>query len=158
MCTDRLRCNIDNLEELDQQIQAIKDKIFEEFPLEPTHNKGVVIEELLSHKIPTEVLIRAPKGIRNKGSRKKKRPIGPGEKAKKKIKNKKRKKRKKSRRKCNFCEKLVRLHDKRNCPLKLGIPDIETGETSTDEDSDDDDTYDEETDDETNGKESNEDI
>ncbi|XP_035832663.1 protein FAR1-RELATED SEQUENCE 5-like [Helianthus annuus] len=29
---------------------------------------------------------------------------------------------KKKRRKCNFCEKLVRGHDKRNCPLKKGKP------------------------------------
>lgn len=157
MCIDRLRCNTSNLEELDLQIKAIKDKIFEEFPLEPTYSKEVVIEELLSHKKPTEILITAPKGIRNKGSRKTKRPIGPSEKAKKKS---KKKGKKKSRRKCNFCNKRVRLHDKRNCPLKLGIPDEETGDTSTEEDTDEDtdEMSEEGTYGESNGEETDEDI
>ncbi|XP_076926770.1 protein FAR1-RELATED SEQUENCE 5-like [Bidens hawaiensis] len=136
MCIDRLRCNTKYLEELDLQIKAIKDKIFEEFPLEPTYT---------------------PKGIRNKGSRKTKRPIGPSEKAKKKS---KKKGKKKSRRKCNFCNKRVRLHDKRNCPLKLGIPDEETGNTSTEEDTDEDtdEISKEGTDGESNGEETDKDI
>ncbi|XP_076921982.1 protein FAR1-RELATED SEQUENCE 5-like [Bidens hawaiensis] len=157
MCIDRLRCNARYLEELDLQIKAIKEKIFEEFPLEPTYSKEVVIEELLSHKKPIKILITTPNGIQNKGSRKTKRPIGPSEKAKKKS---KKKGKKKSRRKCNFCNKRVRLHDKRNCPQKLGIPDEETGDTSTEEDTDEDtdEISKEGTYGESNGKETDKDI
>jgi len=127
------------LEELDVQIQSIKDNILKEFPMEPSYNnKGVVIEDLLSHPQPSEISVTAPKGIRNKGCGKRKRFVGAAEKAKK-IK-------KKNKRKCNFCKKFVRGHDSRNCPVKLGKADAETKET-TDEESDE--TYDEETDEET---------
>ncbi|XP_022042375.1 protein FAR1-RELATED SEQUENCE 5-like [Helianthus annuus] len=52
--------------------------------------------------------------------------IRPGEKAIKKS--------KKPRRKCNFCNKRVRGHDKRNCPLKKGDP--VKDDSSTDEEDD----------------------
>ncbi|KAJ0704530.1 putative Zinc finger, SWIM-type, MULE transposase domain, FHY3/FAR1 family [Helianthus annuus] len=133
MCTDRVRCNDDKLEELDRQVQLIKDKIFEEFPSEPSYNKnGVIIEELISHSEPSEVTVIAPKGIRNKGCGKHKRLVGSREKGKQKNKGKSKlpfKKKGKSKfvkkikkRKCNFCNELVDDHDSRNCPIKTGKP------------------------------------
>ncbi|KAJ0565769.1 hypothetical protein HanIR_Chr06g0266321 [Helianthus annuus] len=55
-----------------------------------------------------------------------KQTIGSGEKAIRKS--------KKPRRKCNFCNKRVRDHDKRNCPLKKGPP--VKDDSSTDEEDD----------------------
>ncbi|XP_021991431.1 protein FAR1-RELATED SEQUENCE 5-like [Helianthus annuus] len=111
MCRDRVRGNIEKLQELSDQIQAIKDKLFSEIPYDHSINKkDVVIEDVIAHKQPAELSCTAPRKIRNKGCGKHKRTVGPGEKA---IKSSKKK-----RRKCNFCGKLVRGHDKRNCPLK----------------------------------------
>ncbi|KAJ0815830.1 putative transcription factor interactor and regulator CCHC(Zn) family [Helianthus annuus] len=113
MCRDRVRGNIDKLEELHLHIQALKDKIFAEVPYDPEiSRKGVAIQEVIAHTEPNDISCTAPKKIHNKGCGKHKRPIGPREKAIKVV--------KKPRRKCNYCGKRVRKHDKRNCPLKKG--------------------------------------
>ncbi|XP_022019393.1 protein FAR1-RELATED SEQUENCE 5-like [Helianthus annuus] len=129
MCRDRVRGNIDKLEELDSHIQALKDKIFAEVPYDTKiHRKGLAIQEVIAHTEPDEISCTAPKKIRNKGCGKHKRPIGPREQAIKAA--------KKPRRKCNYCGKRVRKHDKRNCPLKKGKPTKD--DSSTDEDADED--------------------
>ncbi|XP_022003594.1 protein FAR1-RELATED SEQUENCE 5-like [Helianthus annuus] len=112
---DMVHGNIEKLQESSDQIQAIKDKLFSEIPYDHSINKkDVVIEDVIFHKQPAEVSCTAPRKICNKGCGKHKRTVGPGEKAIKIS--------KKRRRKCNFCEKHVRGHDKRNCPLKKGEP------------------------------------
>ncbi|XP_022032054.1 protein FAR1-RELATED SEQUENCE 5-like [Helianthus annuus] len=115
MCRDRVRGNIEKLQELSNQIQAIKDKLFSEIPYDHSINKkDVVIEDVIAHKQPAEVCCTAPRKIRNKGCGKHKRTIGPGEKAieisKKREGN------------VISAKKRVRGHDKRNCPLKKGEP------------------------------------
>ncbi|MFS7918505.1 putative transcription factor interactor and regulator CCHC(Zn) family [Helianthus anomalus] len=113
MCRDRVRGNIDKLEELGSHIQALKDKIFAEVPYDTEiHRKGVAIQEVIAHTEPDEISCTTPNKIRNKGCGTHKIPIGPREKAIKAA--------KKPRRKCNYCGKQVRTHDKRNCPLKKG--------------------------------------
>ncbi|XP_035845050.1 protein FAR1-RELATED SEQUENCE 1-like [Helianthus annuus] len=98
MCRDRVRGKIDKLEELNAQVQALKDKIFAEVPYDLEVNmKAVVYQEILSHAIPEELSCTAPKKIRNKGCGKHKRLVGSKEIAIKKF--------KKKRRKCSVCGK-----------------------------------------------------
>lgn len=126
MCTDRLRCNYEKLEQLDLQIQKIKEQVFLDLPVEPSYNKNdVLIEDLISHVQPSEVSFTAPNGIRNKGCGKHKRVIGEREKAKKMSKKKKRR--------CGCCNKKVRGHNIRTCPLKSGKPVEDCEETTDDE-------------------------
>ncbi|MFS7990221.1 putative transcription factor interactor and regulator CCHC(Zn) family [Helianthus anomalus] len=87
--------------------------------------KGVAIQEVISHTEPDEISCTAPKKIHNKGCGKHKRPVGPREKAIKAV--------KKPRRKCNYCGKRVRKHDKRNCPLKKGNPTNDDSSTNEDD-------------------------
>ncbi|XP_035838155.1 protein FAR1-RELATED SEQUENCE 5-like [Helianthus annuus] len=147
MCRDRVRGKIDKLEELDAEVQALKDRIFAEVPYDPEINKkDVVYQEILSHAIPEALSCTAPKKIRNKGCGKHKRQVGAREIAIKKF--------KKKRRKCSVCGKRVRKHDKRNCPTKKGKPtkdDSSTEEVEEEED-DDDSEYDEEDDNGTDGE------
>ncbi|XP_022041060.1 protein FAR1-RELATED SEQUENCE 5-like [Helianthus annuus] len=131
---DRMRGKIDKLEELDAQVQALKDKIFAEVPYDPEVNKKVVVyQEILSHAIPEELSCTAPKKIRNKGCGKHKRPVGSKEIAIKKF--------KKKRRKCSVCGKRVRKHDKRNCPTKKGKPTKDDSSTKEVDEEEDDDHY-----------------
>ncbi|XP_022032045.1 protein FAR1-RELATED SEQUENCE 5-like [Helianthus annuus] len=68
MCRDRVRGNIEKLQELSDQIQAIKDKLFSEIPYDDSINKkDVVIEDVIAHKQPAEVSCMAPRKIRNQG-------------------------------------------------------------------------------------------
>ncbi|XP_035836070.1 protein FAR1-RELATED SEQUENCE 5-like [Helianthus annuus] len=134
MCRDRVRGKIDKLEELDAQVQALKDKIFAEVPYDPEVNKkAIVYQEILSHAIPEELSCTAPKKIRNKGCGKNKRPVGSKEIAIKKFKRK--------RRKCSVCGKRVRKHDKRNCPTKKGKPTKDDSSTEEVDEEEDDDHY-----------------
>ncbi|MFS7902739.1 hypothetical protein Hanom_Chr01g00014821 [Helianthus anomalus] len=89
--------------------------------------KGVAIQEVIAHTEPDEISCTTPKKIRNKGCGKHKRLVGPREKAIKVV--------KKPRRKCNYCGKRVRKHDKRNFPLKKGNP--TNDDSSTDEEDED---------------------
>ncbi|XP_022030373.2 protein FAR1-RELATED SEQUENCE 5-like [Helianthus annuus] len=88
-CGDRLRGDSVKLAWFVEQIKAIKNKIFEEVPTDPSsNNKGGVFEELVGESQPDSVSFVAPQGIRNKGCGRSRRLIGPGEKAKKKQKRK----------------------------------------------------------------------
>ena len=62
---------------------------------------------------------------------------------------------KKKKRKCGFCMKLVRGHNIRTCPLKLGQTGTES-EKTTDDDIDE--LNEEETEDETNEEDTDEDL
>ncbi|KAK9075528.1 hypothetical protein SSX86_003852 [Deinandra increscens subsp. villosa] len=110
-CVDRLRSDEERLLLLDKEVQMIKDKIFNELPIDASSNsKRDVIQELNSINDPQEVDLEPPPGIRNKGSGTAKRLRGPGEKAieiiDKPLKN------------CNYCKQKVRNHDSRNCPKR----------------------------------------
>ncbi|KAJ0888947.1 putative transcription factor interactor and regulator CCHC(Zn) family [Helianthus annuus] len=109
-CGDQLRGDSVKLAWFVEQIKAIKNKIFEEVPSDPSSkNKGGVFEELVGELQPDSVSFVAPQGIRNKGCGKSARLIGLGEKAKVKSKKKKRN--------CKLCGKRA-YHDSRNCPTK----------------------------------------
>ncbi|XP_076944392.1 protein FAR1-RELATED SEQUENCE 5-like [Bidens hawaiensis] len=106
-CANRARGNIDLLQSLVDQMQQMKNNIWEKIPTEPSYNsKSAIIEDLVGYKIPDKVTITPPIRIRNKGSSSRKRKIGPGEKAKKRS--------KKPKRFCKKCNKHVHGHDSRN--------------------------------------------
>ncbi|KAK9070388.1 hypothetical protein SSX86_010790 [Deinandra increscens subsp. villosa] len=110
-CVDHLRSNEARLILLDEQVQRIKDEIFNELPVETSsNNKRAVIQELNTINDPQEVELEPPPGIRNKGSGTAKRLRGPGEKAMEVI--------NKPLKNCNYCKQKVRNHDSRNCPKK----------------------------------------
>ncbi|XP_021996712.1 protein FAR1-RELATED SEQUENCE 5-like [Helianthus annuus] len=107
-CTDRLRHNIGKLSELSGEIKEIRNRVFREFPTEPTCNKtSAVISDLLKQPEDMEVSINPPQGIRNKGCGTNHRLIGPGEKA---VVNSA-----KTTRLCGKCKKYINDHDSRNC-------------------------------------------
>ncbi|XP_022032540.1 protein FAR1-RELATED SEQUENCE 5-like [Helianthus annuus] len=123
--------HLDHEKEVVNEFKALKDKIFAEVPYDLEINRnGVAIQEVIANTEPDEISCTTPKKIRNKGCRKHKRPIGPREKAIKAVKM--------SRRKCNYCGKRVRKHDKRNCPLKKGKPTKDDSSTDEDDEEDED--------------------
>ncbi|XP_076948409.1 uncharacterized protein LOC143620652 [Bidens hawaiensis] len=98
-CLDRLRDQNERLNAFATKIKELKKEIFEEFPHNPNHrNQKAMIEELLQQSQPEEVCITAPKGIKNKGSGKR-RLIGAREKAVEKA--------KKKRRLCSYCGNML---------------------------------------------------
>ncbi|XP_076930568.1 uncharacterized protein LOC143595439 [Bidens hawaiensis] len=106
-CADRARGNIDLLQTLVDQMQQMKNNIWDKIPIEPSCNSNTsIIEDLVGYKIPEKVTITPPTRIRNKGSGSHKRTIGPGEKAKRKG--------KKPKGFCKKCNKHVHGHDSRN--------------------------------------------
>ncbi|XP_076890398.1 protein FAR1-RELATED SEQUENCE 5-like [Bidens hawaiensis] len=106
-CADRARGNIELLQSLVDQMHQIKDKIWETIPIEPSYNSNsAIIQYLIGYKLPEQITIKPPTGIKNKGSGSRKRKIGLGEKAKKKS--------KKPKRFCAKCNKRVHGHDSRN--------------------------------------------
>ncbi|XP_076953583.1 protein FAR1-RELATED SEQUENCE 5-like [Bidens hawaiensis] len=106
-CADRARGNIELLQSLVDQMHQIKDNIWKKIPIEPSCNSNsATIQDLIGYKLPEQITIKPPTGIKNKGSGSRKRKIGPGEKAKKKS--------KKPKRFCAKCNKRVRGHDSHN--------------------------------------------
>ncbi|XP_076930690.1 protein FAR1-RELATED SEQUENCE 1-like [Bidens hawaiensis] len=92
-CADRTRGNTELFQSLVDQMQQMKNKIWEKIPCEPSYNsKSTIIQDLIGYKIPEKVTILPP--------------TGPGEMAKKKS--------KKPKRFCKKCDKHVRGHDSRN--------------------------------------------
>ncbi|XP_076958851.1 uncharacterized protein LOC143634720 [Bidens hawaiensis] len=68
-CADRLRHKPNCLNALFAQLKVIKDKVFKEFPSEPSCNsKRSIISELVGQPDTVDVTIKPPTGIKNKGS------------------------------------------------------------------------------------------
>ncbi|XP_076892484.1 protein FAR1-RELATED SEQUENCE 5-like [Bidens hawaiensis] len=86
-CADRARGNIELLQSLVDQMNQIKVQIGEKIPIEPSYNNNSgIVQDLIGYKLPEQITIKPPTGIKNKGSGSRKRKIGLGEKAKKKNK------------------------------------------------------------------------
>ncbi|KAI3745376.1 hypothetical protein L1987_58487 [Smallanthus sonchifolius] len=113
-CMDLLRGHPDRLVSFAQQIREMKVEVFENYPVEGCSNsKSAVIRELVGDINHSDVPFTAPRGIKNKGSgTKRRRFIGPGERASVT--------RKKPGRKCRKCLGIGD-HDSRNCPLNEDV-------------------------------------
>ncbi|KAI3695158.1 hypothetical protein L1987_78147 [Smallanthus sonchifolius] len=113
-CMDRLRGHPDRLVSFAQQIREMKVEVFENYPVEGCSNsKSAMIRELVGDVNHSDVPFTARRGIKNKGSgTKRRRFIGPGERASVT--------RKKPGRKCRKCLGIGD-HDSRNCPLNEDV-------------------------------------
>ncbi|KAD3640403.1 hypothetical protein E3N88_29626 [Mikania micrantha] len=108
---DRIRNDPERLALLDKEMEAIKEKIFQELPYSQINQtKNAIIQELVNVSEPSNIKYTISLGIRNKGCGTNRRLIGPGEKA---IINSQ-----KPKRKCRYCNKMVNNHDSRNFPVK----------------------------------------
>ncbi|KAD4584221.1 hypothetical protein E3N88_21822 [Mikania micrantha] len=108
---DRIRNDPERLALLDKEVEAIKEKIFQELPYSQINQtKNAIIQELVNVPEPSNIKYTISPGIRNKGCGTNRRLIGPWEKA---IINSQ-----KPKRKCRYCNKMVNNHDSRNCPVK----------------------------------------
>ncbi|XP_022032688.1 protein FAR1-RELATED SEQUENCE 5-like [Helianthus annuus] len=127
-CVNRLWRDMERLSEFADEMKNLKNKIYEEVPIQPAYNSKEVVMANLAGVVSSskEVTLTAPQGIRNKGSGTKHRLIGPGEKAMEKS------KKKKTTRFCNTCLMYVDDHDSRNCPDKINpTTDQDSGNCST---------------------------
>ncbi|KAD2804488.1 hypothetical protein E3N88_37865 [Mikania micrantha] len=109
-CMDLLIGDVEEFDSFFEQIKDMKQNLFEKLKIEAsTRSRLSEIRDLVGDFDDSEVLFSALEGIRNKGSRgKKRRVVGPHETAAVKS--------KKTLRKCRTCQELV-YHDTRNCPL-----------------------------------------
>nr|GEX66589.1 FAR1 DNA binding domain-containing protein [Tanacetum cinerariifolium] len=89
-CVNRLRNDTEKLTEFHAKVNELKKNLDDELPPEPHKpNNEDIFQKLLGVTTPNEVVVKVPKGIRNKGFRTGgARFIGPGEKAKNKAKTK----------------------------------------------------------------------
>ncbi|XP_076930207.1 protein FAR1-RELATED SEQUENCE 5-like [Bidens hawaiensis] len=105
-CVDRLRHKTENLNDILARVKDIRDRLFTEFPTEPSCNsKRAIISELIGQLDTVDVLIKPPTGIKNKGSGTK-RQVGVVEQLFER--------RNKNPRLCGKCNKYVFDHDARN--------------------------------------------
>ncbi|GJV72972.1 FAR1-related sequence 5-like protein [Tanacetum coccineum] len=108
-CVNRLRNDTEKLTEFLAKVNELKKNLDDELPPEPQKsNNEDIFQKLLGVTTPNEVVVKVPKGIRNKGcGTGGARFIGPGEKAKNKAKTKQ------QGRSCSICFETG--HNMRTC-------------------------------------------